>query len=487
MQSAKVEKLFPAERNSDEDRLIRNGVDTSRLAPESMQNAWTDYVKAELPLAEYAVLYWLSHLQASAYGSAAPNEHTLISNFLRSHYTLVWIEVYVTINRQISDLEKLSALVDDNFHSMKGSLTPLEMAWRHAVLDLLHNFSSALLRSPNEAQHLDPTILDQYNPELQWQKASDDCYEKHMALRTGSVESQPLSSMKIDTDPKQQLYLPPGGDASERLGFLHFHRQSKFLLYADGIVSAGACAWLYCQHIESGHRLPPLIVGSPSTAKSIRLAAAATDIDSKYLCLHYVIVGPNPLPKIFLFRIDLHDNFTVVDWATLIFTIDCRWKIGCSMWEWQPSLQVTGKNIHLAGYKYILKDGECVQGVEDASEVSSLTDTAGHTFDYAAGAILSPSLVAISERAADTKVESRESKFYEPDQEIIRISNEGRYVVTKKSDEAASSIFVFDTLSNQDCQLFNGPWPLNRMTSDDQYAFYGGDRWLLFFRILILG
>ena len=472
IRSVKVGKLFPVERNSDEHRLIIRGIDTSLLARESLKGAWRDHVNAELPFAEYAVLYWLPHLQASSYGLDDQNKDTSISNFLKSHSTLVWIELYSTINCQRSDLEKLSVVVGDCFPSLEGMPT-LEVAWRHAVLAVLHAFGKILLLNPNEARHLDPTILAQYDAELlKWQNGSEVCYEKHMVLGVDSAESQP------NINSKQHLYLPPGGDVSSRLGFLHFHRQSKSLLFADQLVEPGACAWLYCQNAESGCKSKPfLIVSSPSTLAR-KLEGTGICKDSKHLCLFYTSYKnfkPHGNKSMVLLQINLDDDSTISNWATLLFTQD-------GWWPHVGNIQVTSQNIYVGGRTYNLKDGECVQDIDVPSEIEDV----GPIFYYADGAMLFPAYAPITEDdATDTTVESRESSFYSylgrrvtlrPGQIIQGLSNDGRYVlvsIQKGSRWEKHEFDIFDTFLNQD-HLGEQYMPFNG-------AFYGGDEWLINF------
>ncbi|MCJ1267224.1 hypothetical protein MMC22_007109 [Lobaria immixta] len=495
MRSAKVEKLFPVERNSDENRLIRSGIDTSCLAPESLsvprtsfrqarderkyvlriKDAWRDNVKTELPFAEYAVLYWLPHLQASTYGMDAQNEDSSISTFLESHSTLVWIELYFTINCQLSDLEKLSLVVRDCFQS-------LEVAWRHAVLAVLGEFGLALVRNPNEARHLDPTILAQYDAELlKWQNASEACYEKHIILRVDSSELRPMPSMMTDPDLRRCLDTFPGFKFESSLGFLHFHRRSKSLLFADKEVQPGACAWLYCQNTESGYKSKPLVVSNPSTTQ-LRLASTGICKDSKYLCLYYGN-GPDDTSSMIVLRIDLHDDPTISNWATLLFTIDCNW------YGWKASLHVTSEFLYVAGHTYRLKDGECVQDIEHAHDVRSESNTVGRIFHYADGAKLFQTYAPITGDAEDTMVISRESSFYNylgrrvtlsPGSTIIGLSNEGRYVLVEYINLSTSArlqqpdVVIFDTFLNQDCHLVK----LSASYHYEKHAFYGGDEWL---------
>lgn len=493
MRSAKVEKLFPVERNSDENRLIRSGIDTSCLAPESLRDAWRDNVKTELPFAEYAVLYWLPHLQASTYRMDAQNEDSSISIFLESHSTLVWIELYFTINCQLSDLEKLSLFVRDCFQSLERMPASLEVAWRHAVLAVLGEFGLALVWNPNEARHLDPTILSQYDAELlTWQNASEACYDKHMVLRVDSAESRPMTSMMTDPDPNRNLYSPPGRSALSYLGFLHFHRRSKSLLFAEGIIQPGACAWLYCQNTESGYQSKPFVVSNPSTTE-LELASTGICKDSKYLCLYYGNRRDDTSSMIVL-RIDLHDDPTISNWATLLFTIDCNW------YGRNASLHVTSEFLYVAGHTYRLKDGEYVQDIEHAYDERSESNTVGPIFHYADGAMLFQTYAPITGDAEDTTVESRESSFYNflgrrvtlgPDQTIIGLSNEGRYayvLVSKYKPGYPLSAYgwhqpqpcdvaIFDTFLNQDCHLFE----LRNSWAYKKHAFYGGDEWLIAF------
>lgn len=491
MRSAKVEKLFPVERNSDENRLIRSGIDTSCLAPESLKDAWRDNVKTELPFAEYAVLYWLPHLQASTYRMDAQNEDSSISIFLESHSTLVWIELYFTINCQLSDLEKLSLFVRDCFQSLERMPASLEVAWRHAVLAVLGEFGLALVWNPNEARHLDPTILSQYDAELlTWQNASEACYDKHMVLRVDSAESRPMTSMMTDPDPKRNLYSPLGRSALSYLGFLHFHRRSKSLLFAEISIQSGACAWLYCQNTESGYQSKPLVVSNPSTA-GLRLSGTGICKDSKYLCLYYGN-GPDDTSSMIVLRIDLHDDPTISNWATLLFTIDCKW------YGWNASLHVTSEFLYVAGHTYRLKDGECVQDIEHAYEEGSESNTVGPIFHYADGAMLFQTYAPITGDAEDTTVKSRESSFYNylgrrvtlgPYQTIIGLSNEGRYVLVSKDKTGyplsthdwhqpqPCDVAILDTFLNQDCHLIEQ----NDLPSYMEHAFYGGDEWLIAF------
>lgn len=492
MRSAKVEKLFPVERNSNENRLTRSGIDTSRLAPESLKDAWRHKVNTELSFAEYAVLYWLLHLQASTYGMDAQSTDSSISVFLKSHSTLVWIELYFTINCQLSDLEKLSLVVHDCFQSLECMPVSLEVAWRHAVVAILRGFGPALIRNPNEARHLDPTSLSQYDAELlKWQNASEACYEKHMVLRVDSAESRPMTSMMTDPDPKRHLYSPPGVSVFTDPKFLHFHRQSKSLLFADRYVDQGACAWLYCQNTESGYKSKPLVVSNASTTE-LRLDGSGICKDSKYLCLIYTHgVKPfNETSSIIVLRIDLHDDTTISNWATLLFTIDCKWD------KENASLHVTSEFIYFAGHTYRLKDGECVQNIEHGHDLRSKTHTVGPIFYYADGAMLFQTYAPITEDAEDTSSFfnwgynwGRESSFYNylgrrvtlgPRQTIIGLSNEGRYVLvsTQKGtyNDPNYDVDIFDTFLNQDCPLDKRAWGNNY-----QFAFYGGDEWLIVF------
>lgn len=488
MRSAKVEKLFPVRRNSDENRLKSSGIDTSCLAPETLKGAWRDYVNAELPFAEYAVLYWLPHLQASTYGMDGQNEDSSISIFLKSHCTLVWIELYFTINCQRSDLEKLSVDIRDCFNLMEGMPSSLEVAWKRAVDAVLHEFGRILLWIPNEVRHLDPTILKQYNTELiKWQNASEACYEKHMVLRFDSADSWPTPSKMTDTDPKQHLYFRPGGTDSERLGFLHFHRQSKSLLFADKYLRPGACAWLYCQNTESGIRSKPLIVSNPSTTER-QLAAAGTDKDSKHLCLHYIPDDPceGKTSNMIVVQINLRDDSTIPGWATLLFTIsiDGNWP------QWNTSLQVTSEYIYLAGRTYGLKDGECVQDTEYACD----EDSVGSLFYYANGGMLFQTYGPITADTEDTANEGRMSYFHtyrgsrmtlSPSQTIIGISHDGRYVLVRKVTKPRGSrggssdcdVDLFDTLLNHSYHLLEGSMAAVERA---EYAFYGGDEWLIY-------
>ena len=495
IRSAKVEKLFPVKRNSDENRLKSSGIDTSSLAPEALKDAWRDLVNAELPFAEYAVLYWLPHLQVSTYGMDAQNEDSSISVFLKSHCTLVWIELYFTINFQPSDLEKLSADIVDCFNSMEGMPSSLEMAWKRAVHAILHKFGLALLRSPNEVRHLDPTILEQYNAELlKWQNWSEACYEKHMVLRFDSAGSWPMPSKMTDTDPKQHLYFRPGRSDKGALGFLHFHRQSKSLLFADKHLDPGTCAWLYCQNTESGVRSKPLLVSNPSTTAR-KLAAAGTDKDSKLLCLHYIPWNPfkgktsSKTSSMIVLHINLRDDSTIPRWATLLFTIsiDDNWP------QWNKSLQVTSEYIYLGGRTYCLKDGECVQDTEYACDGNS----AGPLFYYANGAMLFQTYPPITADAEDTAKEGRMSYFnnyrgsrmtLSPSQTIIGVSHDGRYVLVRKvtkscgskrwlSDFSDCDIDIFDTLLNHYYHLLENKMPAVKRA---EYAFYGGDEWLIY-------
>lgn len=485
MRSAKVENLFPVERNSDQNRLKRSGIDTSCLAPESLKDAWRDKVNDELPFAEYAVMYWLPHLQASTYGMDAQNEDSSISIFLKSHSTLVWIELYFTINCQQSDMEKLSLVVGECFQSSECMPTSLEVAWRHAILALLYGFGSSLRRSPNEARHLDPTILAQYDAELlKWQNTSEACYEKHMILRVGSAESRPMPSM-TDADSKH-LYLPPGVDTLSSPAFLHFHRQSRSLLFAERATWPGACAWLYCQNTVSGYRSKPLIVLSSSSTTLGFLAGTGVCKDSKYLCLLYTRFDPDPTSSLIVLRVDLQDDPTISDWATLLFTIDCRecFTIDLRELERKQILHVTSEFVYLGGRTYSLKDGECVQ------DIPTKPDTVGPIFHYADGAMLFQTDAPITEDAEDTSVQlsSCEDTAVDyrgrrvtlgPGQAIAALSNEGRYVLAVKEITSLQKydVYVFDTFLKQDHHLTRQIDP----KVCEYFAFYGGDEWLIGF------
>lgn len=126
------------------------------------------------------------------------------------------------------------------------------------------------------------------------------------------------------------------------------------------------------------------------------------------------------------------------------------------------------------------------------------SDIVGPIFYYADGAMLFQTYAPISEDAKDTSMyynsdlESslsfRESCFYNylgrpvilgPGQTITGLSNDGRYVLLSKKEKIYEEfdVDILDTFLNQHCHLseqeFDWEWR--------QYAFYGGDEWLIGF------
>lgn len=108
IQGPKVKEVLPLGWESYKESMTRTG-GPSRLATASLQRtAWAGRVKTLLPFAEYAVRYWIQHLQSSTYLWDARDGLSATASFLKSDDTLLWLGLYFTLNPDGTDLMRLT-------------------------------------------------------------------------------------------------------------------------------------------------------------------------------------------------------------------------------------------------------------------------------------------------------------------------------------------------------------------------------------------
>lgn len=479
IQAPKVKELLPLGRESYEESMTRTG-GSSCLATASLQRiAWAGRVKTLLPFVEYAVRYWIQHLHFSTYPWDARDDLSTTASFLKSDDTLLWLELYFTLNPDDADLMRLTFEFRQSPEIGVGTPASLQSSWVRAVLNLLEEFGASLLWNPNEARHIDLSVLKNYDEALlKWSSAKTCKRQRPKIVEFRAPKRSDENEKPPSTDRRCQLSRNPG-EIGRVVKFLEYHQESGMLIFADKEVPAGIRAYLYCQRAESGHPETPFEIRAPSTEPHT-LRAGVTNKHMTDLCLQYEEEAG--ASSVFVVKLTLSEEERGPrHWATLVRVIE----VG------KPAL---GGNLFLANGRlytaenvYDLQTGDLMKIRQEeltAGTTSMIRDATVAVHHYANGVPLRRyrDLSGIDPKSGGTYVHDFQGKQMRlpPGGPVLGLTDNGRYFLFIRrghyrrlfEHEIPDQITIYDrSTGTSDCVLTDGLYK--------HHIFYADNEWLL--------
>lgn len=255
------------------------------------------------PLLDYACFHWIPHLVES-HPEAVIQHQSNIQRFLESRQSFYWIEMCFTVQRGIySQLNMIlqslldwlpyNSSQDIQSQSLQKPPLPLFQYWANSYLQLLADYGPVLEIRPYEIHQIDPErIFRQSRHGVLELFSRDSSYDRHIVL-----EDSQSSSVVLNIPEHRVLQRHTSPD--NKYAFLFFDRRRGAILAIDK--AASNTPRIFCQEVDTGRRLSPLIDAEfGDELDSLEAQGASLSCDGRYLGILYIYrqksSGPSAFP-----------------------------------------------------------------------------------------------------------------------------------------------------------------------------------------------